>query len=320
MRSALVPICVALALWPTATSPLTFDLPEGAQLAAETEAPIDRAEIPVGAYAGGQVPSVAAEGALTRRAWQFPRRGFNTLQMLEPLRRHVIDEGFEILFECEAETCGGFDFRFATDTLPEPAMHVDLGDYRFLSARRDGEDAPDYVELMVSRSASRGFVQVTHVGAAAAADKATLSSAGAPEAETAMPATTGPTGADTLARTLVQDGHAVLGDLEFQTGSARLGAGPFDSLRALAAYLLENPARSVILVGHTDAEGALDGNIALSKQRAEAVRTYLTETLGVPPSQVTAEGVGFLAPLASNRTEAGRMQNRRVEVVAGAVE
>lgn len=92
------------------------------------------------------------------------------------------------------------------------------------------------------------------------------------------------------------------------------------TLGALADYLKQNPARQVTLVGHTDAVGSLDANIALSKRRARSVMQYLTQELGVSASQVAAEGVGYLAPRASNLTDAGREANRRVEVTLTSTE
>ena len=87
------------------------------------------------------------------------------------------------------------------------------------------------------------------------------------------------------------------------------------SLQALAAFLRADPARRVTLVGHTDTVGALDRNIALSKRRAASVLERLVSAHGVPRAQIAAEGMGYLAPIASNLTPEGREANRRVEVV-----
>jgi OOP family OmpA-OmpF porin len=83
----------------------------------------------------------------------------------------------------------------------------------------------------------------------------------------------------------------------------------------LAAYLIANPARQVVLVGHTDAVGSLESNITLSKRRAASVEARLEDEYGVPSAQLSADGVGFLSPLVSNLTEDGRNRNRRVEAV-----
>ncbi|SIO51822.1 OmpA-OmpF porin, OOP family [Rhodovulum sp. ES.010] len=305
----LVACTLAAALAAKSAGALAPDLPDAATLAAEQVSALGTAEIPVGDFDGNAVPTITAEGPITRRAWQQPLQGLTTRQVLAALRAQVVSDGFHVIHECAAARCGGFDFRYAIDILPEPAMHVDLGDFRFLSARRLGADGPEYVTLMVSRSATRAFVQVTGVGITAAAS--------APTATPAAPDRHGAplTHAVPLVERLERDGRAVLAGLDFATGSATLTAGEFASLEALARYLEETPNRSIMLVGHTDAVGALDSNIALSRRRAEAVRNYLIDALDAPADRVAAAGAGFLAPLASNRTEEGRMRNRRVEVI-----
>jgi OOP family OmpA-OmpF porin len=110
------------------------------------------------------------------------------------------------------------------------------------------------------------------------------------------------------------EGHASLDDLGFASGKGALEPGDYASLRSLAAWLIAHPDMTVVLVGHTDATGGLAVNVALSKARAAAVRQALIAA-GVPGGQVAAEGVGYLAPRASNLTPEGQAQNRRVEVV-----
>jgi OOP family OmpA-OmpF porin len=111
----------------------------------------------------------------------------------------------------------------------------------------------------------------------------------------------------------------VLADLDFASGSASLGEGPIQSLDDVVAYLTTNPTRQITFVGHTDATGSLEANIALSRRRAEAAMAYVTSR-GVAQSQVAADGVGFLSPRATNLTAEGREANRRVEAVLISVE
>ena len=118
-----------------------------------------------------------------------------------------------------------------------------------------------------------------------------------------------------LAQQLDVVGHAILHDLDFTIGSAELSDAAFASLAELAAYLAAYPDRSVALVGHTDSAGALDINIALSQRRARSVLDRLVTGHGVNRRQLAAEGMGYLAPIASNQTETGRDANRRVEVI-----
>ena len=110
-------------------------------------------------------------------------------------------------------------------------------------------------------------------------------------------------------------GSVVLEGLAFESGKAALTDADAPALADLAAWLKAHPDRSVTLVGHTDASGSLAANVTLSRQRAAAVRQVLLEHYGVPEWQVSAEGVGPLAPRASNDTDDGRAQNRRVEAV-----
>lgn len=69
------------------------------------------------------------------------------------------------------------------------------------------------------------------------------------------------------------------------------------------------------MVGHTDSVGGLDGNLALSRRRAEAVTAALVREYGVAGSRLTSNGVASPAPVASNASDEGRARNRRVELV-----
>ncbi|MCL3881848.1 OmpA family protein [Marivita sp. GX14005] len=283
---------------------LDLALPFSAQ---ETVARLTEAgsyDLPIGAWSEANgLPVASLEGRVQRRAWSISGT-LTTGQVMAPLRKQLVDAGYDIIFECTARTCGGFDFRFATEVLRAPAMYVDLTDYRFLSAK--GPKAERAITLMVSRDGDTVFVQMIDVGPSGVSVVAT-----APLLSSNDPS-------DLVAR-LETVGHAVLNDLDFATGSFALGGDHVQSLDTLADYLLRNPERQITFVGHTDATGSLAANIALSRQRAAAARDYLTRA-GVPVAQVDADGVGYLAPRASNLTEAGRDANRRVEAVLISVE
>ena len=107
----------------------------------------------------------------------------------------------------------------------------------------------------------------------------------------------------------------ILSDLEFETGTSGLSAGPYPSLERLARLLTERSDLRLVLVGHTDAVGALEPNIALSRARAQSVRQRLIATYGVDANLIDAQGMGYLSPVASNLTAEGREKNRRVEAV-----
>jgi len=302
------------ALMPMAAMAALLDFPGNALLAGEKITERGSYKMPVSAWQNGELPSVLAQGEVIQQAWKITATGLTSLQILDPLREQLTDEGFEVVFECETDTCGGFDFRFETDVMPEPVMHVDLGDFRFLSAKRKGADIPEYVTLLVSRSQNAGFVQLVRVGEPAdETELVTLTDS------PALTSISEPPPADQpvlpLEQALQEKGHYILEDLVFQTGSSDLGDGKFATLATLADYIKAHPDRTFALVGHTDAEGSLAGNIALSKKRAASVVRRLINDYGIDGKQVSAEGNGFLSPRASNLTEDGRAQNRRVEVI-----
>jgi outer membrane protein OmpA-like peptidoglycan-associated protein len=309
-------LCVVLAMLAAPAHAFTLEFP-GAAVNTVAPAPARASyALPTGPWVAGVLPSDTINGTVERAAWSLDAPGLATLDLMDALRAQLISAGFSVVLDCETEGCGGFDFRFAIDVLPEPAMHVDLGDFRFLSARRSTAEGPEAIGLMVSRSNARSFVQMTRaVADTGPALFAATNRAGdglvlplTPAPRTVLPVLGAMEGMTT-------DGSVVLDGLDFGTGAAELTEGRYPALAALAEWLAAHPEKSVALVGHTDASGGLDGNIVVSKRRAASVRTRLLETYGVPSAQVEAHGVGYLAPIASNATEAGRQKNRRVEAV-----
>lgn len=105
-----------------------------------------------------------------------------------------------------------------------------------------------------------------------------------------------------------------LGDVLFPTNQAVLQPGAQRNLVPLAQFLKEYPNRKVVIEGHTDAVGDPAYNEALSEKRADAVKTFLI-TQGVDPGRIQARGLGETFPVASNDTNSGRQQNRRVDIV-----
>ena len=294
---------------------LDLALPANAVLTADQVQTPHSYVLPLGPYAQGGGAGLALEGRVQLRAWRLEGRGLTTLQLLQPLRAQFLQAGAKVLFECEAAQCGGFDFRFNIKVLPAPAMRVGLGDYRFLALQLNAET---HASLLVSRFGNAGFIQLVTVAANPGGTPAVQAHTHAPAlaAPGAVPAV-GVQGevAQTLGAQLWAQGRAILADLEFTSGAADLGAGPFQSLAMLAQFLQDHPNSRVALVGHTDAVGALEGNIALSRRRAAQVVARLVADYGIDTARLQAEGMGFLAPIASNRTAEGRLANRRVEVI-----
>lgn len=92
-----------------------------------------------------------------------------------------------------------------------------------------------------------------------------------------------------------------------------------ENLRQLAQSLQKYPGTQVLIVGHTDNVGSDAYNQALSQRRADSARSYLV-SMGIEGNRIRTEGRGESEPIASNETESGRSQNRRVEVAIFASE
>ena len=295
-----------IALSAAGANPLPVILPDAAEMLGERLEAMGSHPLPTGPWRDGVLPVKQTEGRLTQSAWRLPLAGQSTLELLAPLRAQATAAGFTPVYECETLGCGGFDFRFGTDILPEPQMHVDLGDFRFFAAERQGDQGPEYISLIVSRSATQGFVQVTRIGPQQAEPQVTTSTKSDNAAPTVEPVLV--SGFD------LQPGAAkVLEDLSFAPGKADL-LGEARSIAELRDWLFAHPESMIELLGHTDASGDPDKNTALSLARAETVRDRLVQA-GVAPERITARGLGPDVPRADNATAEGRKKNRRVEVM-----
>lgn len=305
--------------------------PAGAELTLRTDQPLARYALPVGPYASGEVRARSLEGRVIRSAWRLADPDATTASVLAGYRERLARLGYEPVFACADADCGGIDFRFAVELMPPPAMLVDAADFAQLSAKRkgpggaSGRSGGSYVSVLVSRLLGAVYAQTVAVAPTAEPGAAPRAAPGAapetapepapetaPVAEGAAPDL--PEGAATLVKTLLAHGHARIDGLDFEVGSAALTAASGASIDRVAEVLSARPELRFLVVGHSDNQGSLADNMALSRRRAQAVREALVAR-GVDPARLEAAGAGFLAPVASNATEAGRARNRRVELV-----
>lgn len=121
--------------------------------------------------------------------------------------------------------------------------------------------------------------------------------------------------ADSMAQSIKNTGRVALYGIYFDTGKATIKPESDPALKEIAKLLKGDPKLKLYVVGHTDNVGGFEYNMKLSKDRADAVMKALTGQYGVAASRLLAYGVGPLCPAASNATEEGRAQNRRVELV-----
>lgn len=105
-----------------------------------------------------------------------------------------------------------------------------------------------------------------------------------------------------------------LGDVLFASGKAQLVEGGRSSLEEVVDLLQTEPDKKIRVEGHTDSQGDAEANLQLSAERADAVREALI-SLGVSSERISSLSMGEDFPIASNDDEAGRAQNRRVDVI-----
>ena len=241
------------------------------------------------------------EGTITGIVYRIPEDR-TPLEVMRNYELALEDLGFEALFQCEADRCGGRNFNHAIPY--NMALAENHAEQRFLSARLSDGEAEIYVSLYVTRNTSGG-------GANAGRTFARLDVI----ERTAMEINMEVVDRHAMAEEIAATGHVALHAILFEFDSDVLRPEADEQIAEMASYVAANPDRSFMVVGHTDNQGAVDYNLGLSQRRAEAVVATLAATHTIDRTRLIPVGVGMAAPIASNATEDGRSQNRRVELV-----
>lgn len=131
---------------------------------------------------------------------------------------------------------------------------------------------------------------------------------------------------ETMRQDIVIDAELIKNEIElkgkiaiygiyFDTGKSTIKKESQSALVQIAAYLKNNPAINCWVVGHTDSDGSFELNSTLSLDRAKAIKNILQKNYNILEDRLFAEGVGPVAPVATNTTDEGKKLNRRVELV-----
>ena len=121
---------------------------------------------------------------------------------------------------------------------------------------------------------------------------------------------------DEISSDIQQKGRIALYGIYFDLDSATLKTNSTPTLEAIAEVLKNDQGLKIYVVGHTDNQGSYQYNLDLSNRRAISVVEALVENHGISRERLQAVGVGPVAPVATNASEKGKSQNRRVELVA----
>jgi OmpA-OmpF porin, OOP family len=239
------------------------------------------------------------EGKVTKFKYSTPENR-SSLEVFRSYQDALQRGGFQILFQCSDADCraaksfqGGYrgsaagiwcfnceqPMRYLAAKLPRPAGDV----YVSLVVEKDRYEGGTWVTIVEVKPMQTGMVTV---------------------------------GAKEMAEDISKTGHASIYGIYFDTDKSVIKPESKQAIDEIAKLLKAQPSLRLHVVGHTDNVGALPHNMTLSKQRAGAVVNALVTNYQIAASRLIANGVGPLAPVASNDAEDGRAKNRRVELVA----
>jgi OOP family OmpA-OmpF porin len=267
------------------------------------------------------------EGAKTRLAYLIPAER-SPLEVLRNYEDVVKAAGGEILFSCKADSCGGDPHRssagggnksslmmyFLVEKQLKDAYSSNgscaqarpIDDQRFFTGRIPGGSGDTYLTVhtykVLDDSHCKAFndrtVALVHILEPKAREQKMVV-----------------VKAEEMARTIESTGRIALYGIFFDTDKTDLKPESTPTLTEIAQMMKANPRLAILVVGHTDNQGAYEYNIDLSRRRADAVVKALASNHGVDAKRMRGGGVGMMAPAASNDAEEGRAKNRRVEIV-----
>lgn len=277
----------------------------GAVIRAYDHMEFDSFRLPLGQATGNDTFSDtrAIEGETTWIGYQIPKER-STLEIFRSYENALTEAGFRILWQCHTEReCGNYFAPNYTWSLEPRVFHgeaVQERQERFLAAHRTGPDGEQWVALFVYHANTTDFniARLRIVETEPMAEGLVTVDAAA------------------MAREIDQSGHVALYGIHFATNSATIEPGSEATLAEIARFLADHPALDIYVVGHTDNTGTFDHNVRLAEQRARSVVQALASRYQVETGRLQPVGVGPVAPVASNSTEAGRARNRRVEIVS----
>jgi OmpA-OmpF porin, OOP family len=271
--------------------------------------------------------AVEVEGARTRIAYLLPADR-SPLEVLRNYEDVVKAAGGEVLFTCKGDACGGDPNRSSagggghSSLMMYFVVESQLKDASFSNgacAQASGIDDQRFFAAKIPQSAGDAYVtvhtfQISDTLYCKAFNGRTVAIVHVLEPK-ARDQKMVVVKADEMARTIGSTGRVALYGIFFEFDKADLKAESNPTLMEIAQLLKSDPKLAILIVGHTDNQGAYDYNIELSRRRAEAVTKALVANHGADAKRLRGAGVGMLAPAASNDAEEGRAKNRRVEIV-----
>ncbi len=269
----------------------------------------DRLIVPTGPYDGDEVESSESlEGEVMRMSYTFDDPRTSTLRIKRSYLQALEANGFEILYAAsEGELSRGegrLFFVHASDLFGRGVRDCCRvanrnRDIRYIAARSADGNVLLGIAAFNAREVEGPAVSLAVVTAEVMDDTMDHQPLTASEMEVG----------------LVEEGRVAIQNILFAFDSDEILPESAEALAAIAELMQERSDLELLVVGHTDAVGDFDYNVRLSMDRASAVVDELVDGHGVDRGRLRAAGAGMMSPVTTNRTEAGRAENRRVELV-----
>ena len=264
-------------------------------------------------------------GRTTRLVYVVPE-GRSPLEVVRNYQEEVEAARGKVLFTCKREECGGAGDRssgggggemslamvlYPEERINDPAfsnghcaMTERIKDQRYLAAELPQQET--HVSVLAYTLKADSYCKALDGRTVAIVD---FVEAKAREQKMVK------VDAAQIAQTIAATGRIALYGILFDVDKAAVKQESTPALTEIAALLKSDPALKLLVVGHTDNAGAFDYNRQLSQRRADAVVATLVRDSKIDKARLLPVGMSFAAPVASNQTEEGRAQNRRVELV-----
>ncbi|MEI4549405.1 OmpA family protein [Pseudoalteromonas spongiae] len=229
------------------------------------------------------------KGSLSSTSYSIPL-ALSEVDVVEQYQAALEKSGFTLLSQCSASACGSIASMANALGISAPFGFDETQEFRSFAIKDDL-----YVTIYATgydkaRNLNVQVVEKRNNNSTVSVDKAYI---------------------DSL---IDKQGKYQIPNIQFKFDSDELTESSGKSIEKLATYLKSVPNQNFYLVGHTDDSGNAQYNQTLSKKRALAIQTKLSD-LGIEKSRLVAIGVGEFSPKESNASENGRLSNRRVELV-----
>ena len=235
----------------------------------------------------------------------FHRRGGNG----SGIWFHIGPDGKDLRLRCDQNNAGIYGYEGPTDRSS-----------RVRKRRAWGENDIETCRLMVDGGYAKAYVNSTRVGQLNGlvfdrTNKIQVDLANANEDGMLLANIRVAAGGKTMFDGLSTNGRVVTQGIFFDISSDKIRGESTPTLQQIGDMLTQHPDLTITIEGHTDNTGTVAGNQTLSEKRAASVRQYLIDSYKIDPTRLKSAGFGSSKPAASNDTQEGRQNNRRVELV-----